>query len=41
MLVLLKSKSRRVLFVKHKKDLLKFNSKLHNTILFDGINFFS
>lgn len=41
MLSLLESKNRRVLFVTHKEDLAKFDSKLHDTILFDDVNFFS
>lgn len=40
-LALLTSKGRKVLFVTHKEDLAKFDPKLHDTILFDDVNFFS
>lgn len=41
MLALLKSKGRKVLFISHKEDLARFDPKLHDTLLFDDMNFIS
>lgn len=41
MLALLKSKGRKVLFISHKEDLARFDPKLHDTLLFDDVNFIS